>query len=427
MQKGDPIVFSVDSFGFDGAGVGRAHGKIMRVFGGLPGEVVEAEIVGRKKGEYTGKLLGINQPSPHRQEPREDHYLSCSAWQVLSYDQELFWKKKLAQELFAGIGIELPNLEITTDGVMEGYRNKMEFTLAPKDSNISGAFHERHTHKLLTLSGCMLAQKEINNALVRIVDFLNAHGMPPAAAKSLILRANRAGEILAGLFVQDRAVVLPPIQELLGTHIKGVSVFYSPPEAPASRPEGLLAEAGEEKIYEQILDKAFPMTILSYFQINPPVFELALSRMREFVGKGDNVLDFFSGVGAIGLSLRDKVKTLTAVELDDASFALLDEGARATGGNIHAVHASDRKARELIDGEHVLIMDPPRAGVHPKVIGRILEVLPPKILYLSCNPVTQAHDLAILKDAYQITHAELFNFFPRTPHIESLFVLEKLL
>ena len=421
MDKGDPVVFSIDSFGFDGAGVGRAHGKTVRVFGALPSEVIEAEIVGRKKGEYTAKLLGINQPSPYRQAASEDHYLSCSAWQVMRYDQELFWKKKLAQELFASVGIELPNLDITTDGVTEGYRNKMEFTLADVGGNISGAFHERHTRKLLSAPSCILAQKVINDALTEIIDFLNVYKVPPAAAKSLILRANREGEILAGLFVQDRAVAIPSIKDLLGTHIKGISVFYSPPEAPASRPEGLLAHAGEEKIYENILGKQFPMTILSYFQINPPVFELALSRMREFVTDGDDVLDFFSGVGAIGLSLIDKIKTLTAVELDDASFTLLQEGI----GDAHAVHLSDRKARELIDGTHVLIMDPPRAGVHPKVIRRILEVLPPKILYLSCNPQTQAHDLSLLKDKYSIVHAELFNFFPRTPHIESLFVLEK--
>jgi len=421
MQNGEQIILPIHSFSFDGAGVGAANDKVIHVFGALPGETVEVEIIGRKKGERIGKLLRIVEPSPHRQAPREDHYLSCSAWQVLTYDQELFWKKKLAQELFAGIGIELPNLDITTDGVTEGYRNKMEFTLANVGGKISGAFHARHTRKLLPAPRCMLAQKEINDALEHIVSFLNTHKVPPSGAKSLILRANRAGEVLVGLFVQDEAVAVPPVKELLGSIIKGVSVFYSPPEAPASRPEGLLVHAGEEKIYEQILGKAFPMTILSYFQINPPVFELALSRMREFVGQGDRVLDFFSGVGVIGLSLADKVKSLTAVELDDASFALLQEGI----GDANAVHLSDRKARELIDGTHVLIMDPPRAGVHPKVIGRILEVLPPKILYLSCNPATQAHDIALLKEKYRITHAELFNFFPRTPHIESLFVLER--
>jgi 23S rRNA (uracil1939-C5)-methyltransferase len=287
---------------------------------------------------------------------------------------------------------------------------------------ISGAFHERHTRKLLPVSRCILAQKEINDALVCIADFLNDHKVPPRAAKSLIMRANRAGEVLAGIFVQDRAVTIPSIQELLGGAIKGVSVFYSPPEAPASRPEGLLACAGEEKIYEEIFGKRFPMTILSYFQINPPVFEMALRRMREFINQGDEVLDFFSGVGAIGLSLMDRAKTLTAVELDDASFALLQEGI----GSATAVHASDRKARELIDSNHVLIMDPPRAGVHPKVIGRIRDILPPKILYLSCNPQTQVRDLVLLKDYYCIRHAELFNFFPRTPHIESLLVLERL-
>ncbi|MEK7649681.1 MAG: hypothetical protein AAB367_01825 [Patescibacteria group bacterium] len=421
MQNGEQIIFPIDSFGFDGAGVGRAHGKIVRVFGALPGEMVEVEIIGRKKGERIGRLLRVTKLSPYRQAPQEDHYLSCSAWQVIRYDQELFWKKKMAQDLFASVGIELPELTIVTDDVTVGYRNKMEFTLAEVEGKISSAFHARHTRKLLPLSGCVLAQKEINDALEHIVSFLNAHEVPPSAVKSLILRANRAGKILAGLFAQDRAVALPPIKELLSGAIKGISVFYSPPEAPASRPEGLLASVGEEKIYEEILGKRFPMTILSYFQINPPVFEMALSRMREFINEGDDVLDFFSGVGAIGLSLADKIKTLTAVELDDASFTLLQEGI----GSAHAVHVSDRKARELIDSKHVLIMDPPRAGTHPKVIRRILEVLPPKIIYLSCNPVTQAHDLSLLKEKYQIKHAELFNFFPRTPHIESFFVLER--
>ena len=133
------------------------------------------------------------------------------------------------------------------------------------------------------------------------------------------------------------------------------------------------------------------------------------------------LIDMYAGVGSIGLSLATEKVDL--IELDPATAAMARHNAELAGVNATVIEAASEKVLDYIGPELPIVFDPPRAGLHDKVAARVLEVLPPKILYLSCNPATQARDLAKFQEAYEIVHFEVFNFFPRTPHIESLAVL----
>jgi 23S rRNA (uracil1939-C5)-methyltransferase len=183
----------------------------------------------------------------------------------------------------------------------------------------------------------------------------------------------------------------------------------------------LLYELGDATITDKLIEQQFTYDVDSFFQVNLPVFEVALRRMKQLCA-AENVVDMYAGAGTIGLSIGTKP---VLVELDPAAVAMARINVINTGNQAIVIEASTERALEYIPSEGSLVFDPPRAGLHPKVVERVLEQSPSQVIYLSCNPATHARDLALLQAHYKVTHFEVFNFFPRTPHIETLAVLEK--
>jgi 23S rRNA (uracil1939-C5)-methyltransferase len=155
---------------------------------------------------------------------------------------------------------------------------------------------------------------------------------------------------------------------------------------------------------------------MSFFQVNLPVFEEALKTIKKLI-KGKNIVDMYSGVGTIGITIG----ATTLVESDESNIIMAQKNA---GKGVEVVHATSETALDYITPTCTLVVDPPRAGLHRSVVDKIAEVRPMQVVYLSCNPSTQARDIKLLEEHYKITYAQGFNFFPRTPHIESLIVLE---
>jgi 23S rRNA (uracil1939-C5)-methyltransferase len=183
----------------------------------------------------------------------------------------------------------------------------------------------------------------------------------------------------------------------------------------------LLYELGDCGLRDKLLGQTFSYDVDGFFQVNLPVYTRALESIRAHC-QGDPV-DMYAGVGSIGLSVAEREAIL--VELDFRTAAMARANACDSPVFAEVVESSAEKALEYIDGSQPVIFDPPRAGLHANVVKRCLEVRPPQIIYLSCNPATHARDLALLQSAYKMTHFEIFNFFPRTPHIETLAVLRR--
>jgi 23S rRNA (uracil1939-C5)-methyltransferase len=169
-------------------------------------------------------------------------------------------------------------------------------------------------------------------------------------------------------------------------------------------------------------DLTFTYDVDSFFQVNLPVFEQALSRISGQLSTPD-LVDMYAGVGSIGLCVASRAVTLVELDLPTATMAGVN--AAASSLKTEVVKTSAEASLDYITPDVPLVLDPPRAGLHPSVTTRLLDVRPPKIVYLSCNPATQARDVAALTAEYDIEHFEVFNFFPRTPHIETLAVLTR--
>jgi 23S rRNA (uracil1939-C5)-methyltransferase len=252
--------------------------------------------------------------------------------------------------------------------------------------------------------------------------------------KTVIVRCNQAGEAVAALFVKPskfprlklpNAVKNEPREDsppkVAEPVLKGLRVYHSNPRSPASVATKLLYQLGDATLSDTLLGREFHYDVDSFFQVNLPVYERALESIRTHCER--DPVDMYAGVGSIGLSVAEREAIL--VELDFRTAAMARANACDSPVFAEVVESSAEKALEYIDGSQPVIFDPPRAGLHANVVRCCLEVRPPQIIYLSCNPATHARDIALLADSYAVTYFEVFNFFPRTPHIETLAVLRR--
>lgn len=367
-----------------------ASGKKAMLWDALPGEVVKKCLVAKDKSSYIeGIALEHETLSPFRVEPQDNCYLATSPWQIMSYDYELEQKQILLTEIFRQQKLTtLPGQTFTvaTDGKDFNYRNKMEYSLyyAHEDQKIHLAFRARGSHRKVICDHSSLEHPEIWSRACEIINQLNANRAEARNYQSLLLRSNQHGEVSGGLYENNRP---HPNFPVLRDTILGHEYSYSPN---------------------------------GFFQINLPVYEMALAKIREHI-KTSKVLDLYAGVGTIGLSVaRDR--ELTLVECDGSAFRELQKNCIGTSARV--IHARSEDALEYIAPDQTVIVDPPRAGCDAKLIEKLLKVLPPSVIYLSCNPITQARDVQMLEDKYHITKVQPYNFFPHTPHLENLMILE---
>lgn len=394
-----------------------ADGRKVFVWNALPGEVVKARVIKQKRSYAEAIAEEIMTASPERIAPEEENYLATSPWQMMSYDAENRYKSDIVRELFEHEKIALPAFDdaIHTDTQWH-YRNKMEYSFWGDDDGLHLALHQRGSHCKQIVTGSKLALASIDKATNAVCDQLSKLQTRAGDLKTIIVRSSQNGETVAALYTKlskFTKLALPP-------ELKGLRVYHSNPKSPASVPTELLYELGDCTLTDTLLDKTFRYDVDSFFQVNIPIFEQALTRIKQACNE-DIVTDMYAGVGSIGLSVaRQKVEL---IELDPATVAQARENFVKSSLEGNVVEASTEKALDYITGKNPVIFDPPRAGLHAKVVARVLEVLPEKIIYLSCNPATHARDLALLSEQYDITEFEVFNFFPRTPHIETLAVL----
>ena len=387
-------------------------GKKMFFLNARPGEIVEEYTITKNKSHYAEAIATkISNPSQYRIEPQDECYLSTSPWQIMDYDYELKTKQDLVVELFREHQIDINKPEIFTDNKIYGYRNKMEYALYYdlEESKIFPAFHQRGSHRKIKITQSSIERPEIFERAKQIIDDLNDKGEEARKFQSMLIRCDQNGKVSGGLYENKKP---HPVFDNLSDTILGYNYSYSPN---------------------------------GFFQINLPVYEMALKEIKKHINT-ENVLDLYAGVGTIGLSVaRDK--NLTLVEVDKFAFGELSKNitaediSRPTGselarspvttgatkrvrsGHILAELAKSEEVLNYIAPDQTVILDPPRAGCDEKLINHLLEVKPKTIIYLSCNPATQARDVKALLGQYKIVDVKTFNFFPRTPHIENLVIL----
>ena len=405
-------------------------GRKLFVWGGLPGERVRVQITKKKSRLAEGVVVEVINPSPRRIEPRDtDSFLSTSPWQIMEFDAEQHYKSALIEEAFELHDIVLPGaITVYTDGHEYEYRNKIEFSFwyDKDDETLDLAFFRRGTHGKIPVPGTSLAHPSINQTASAVRDLLRARQAEARTLKTLLVRCDSRGKTIFQLYVKEKDFL--PITRAEAATLPnanvGFEVIYSNPLSPASVITKRLQALGQISLTDTIMDVPFNYATEGFFQINLPVYQQALNDMKQWVEPDKPMIDLYSGVGTIGLTIGGEAVTL--VELNEHAVREMERNIHELGrdGKAKAVLAASEDALEYISAESGIIVDPPRAGLHDDVVQKLLEAAPSRIIYLSCNPVTQARDVAKLAEKYGIRHHQGYNFFPRTPHIEHLVILD---
>ena len=404
-------------------------GQKLFVWGGLPGETVEVQLTKRKSSFAEGIVIDVKQPSPDRVEPRDpDSYLSTSPWQNMKFESEQHYKAALIEEAFELHDIVLPDpIEVYSDGNQWNYRNKVEFSWYGDDSSGTETLHlsffRRGSKGKIAVTDSALLPPEITELAGKIRDRLQELGATARELKTLLIRCDQAGSCVWQLYVKDSPCHFA--EQLIKTDFgaQGGEVIFSNPKSPASVITKRLEATGNVVLSDTVLGTTFRYATEGFFQINLPVYEQALRDMKQWTVEGKPTVDMYSGVGSIGLTIGGPGTAL--VEVNEHAVREMKQNIDKLGLDATPVLAASESALEYITKDKTIIVDPPRAGLHDAVIERLLSEQPERIIYLSCNPVTQARDTAKLAEVYGVRAHKGYNFFPRTPHIENLVVLDK--
>ena len=406
-----------------------ASGKKVLVWGGLPGEKVLLTITKKRSSYNEAVVQQVVTPSTERIAARDlESFLSTSPWQIMTPESEQHYKAALIEEAFELHDIVLPRpINVSSDGRMYEYRNKVEFSWwwDNESSRLDLAFFRRGSHGKIAVEGTSLAHPSINDAARRLRDILRSRNTEARALKTVIVRRSQTGDIAMQLYVKDESFEPLRDVEFSTLSIQGFELIYSHPKSPASVISKRLQHLGTTTLTDIVRSVSFSYATEGFFQINLPIYEQALEDIAQWIDASKPVLDLYSGVGTIGLTTTGAHVTL--VESNEHAVREMEQNIRAQGRSAHAqaVLATSESALEYITGDKIIIVDPPRAGLHNDVIHALLEAQPDRIIYLSCNPVTQARDVALLATRYGIRAHQGYNFFPRTPHIEHLVILDK--
>lgn len=404
-------------------------GRKLFVWGGLPDETVDVQVTKKKSKMSEGVVTEVYVSSKNRVAPRdEDSYLSTSPWQIMDFESEQNYKAALIEEAFELHDIVLPEkIEIYSDNRQYEYRNKIEFSWYwnKVTEQLDLAFFRRGTHGKIPVNGTSLADPVINKAAIAMRDLLRKKDDVRAfMLKTLLIRCDKNGNVAMQLYVKEPEFEKLADSEIEKLGVNGFELIFSNPKSPASVITERLQSWGVTNLTDNILDISFTYAVEGFFQINIPIYEQALRDMQQWVSDDRPVVDLYSGVGTIGLTIGGE--NVTLVEINEHAVVEMKRNIKALEREkaVKAILAPSESALEHINGQSTIIVDPPRAGLHEDVVNKLLLAAPERIIYLSCNPVTQARDVARLADKYGVKYHRGYNFFPRTPHIEHLVVLD---
>ena len=459
LKKGGLIELEITGMAFGGKGIAKVDGFTIFVEHAVPLDHVTARVLKKKKSFAEAAVVEILEPSPYRINPPCEYSGFCGGckWQFLKYDRQLHYKRQHVEESLEHIGLikGVPVYPAIPSERIFGYRNKMEFScsdrkwLLPSDfatgeKNIGFALglHVPGTFdKVLDIRACLLQPEEGNMILEDAKAFMKNSGIPPYGIKShegfwrfLMLRNSAAnGNWMVNLITStDNRKIVEPLAALLTEKYPGVvSVINNITSSKAAVAIGEYETviAGSPYIKDKLGDFEFEISANSFFQTNTPGAAILYEKVKEFAGLSgtETVIDLYSGTGTIPVFLSAYAGRITGLEIVESAVSDAKKNCRRNGIlNCTFVLGDIRESlSEISTKPDVMIIDPPRAGMHKDVVKQVSDMAPRRIVYVSCNPATLARDLLLLKEHYEVMEVQPVDMFPHTWHIESVARLEK--
>ena len=464
-KKDKPLLenIEIEDVAAEGNALAHYNGKVLFVPGMVPGDVVDVQVRRERKGYIDGYAARLVTPSPHRIEPVCEHFGECGGckWQCLPYAMQLAAKQQQAVDQLTRIGhLQLPDISpIIGSDLQYYYRNKLEFTFSNRrwilpgedpDSlsdierlglgfHISGFFD-----KVLDLKKCHLMAEPCNEIRNFIKAYAIEHGLAvfdlraqTGFLRNLILREASTGEImLTVVFGPDAmgdTVNMTKMLEAVRSRfpqITSLNYVVNPKANDTIGDLDIATFSGRDCIYEQMSDLKFKIGPKSFYQTNSAQAFKLYSVVRNFassdVSQNPVIYDLYTGTGTIALFLSSIASKVVGVEYVPEAIEDAKQNAAVNGIGNCTFYAGDMKDvlnKEFIEANgqpDLIVLDPPRSGIHPSVAQVILEASPAVIIYVSCNPASQARDLAVLCQKYDITAVQPVDMFPQTHHVENV-------
>lgn len=456
VRKGEELEITVEKTAYKGMGVSRVEGFVIFVKGGVPGDVVKARIYRKKRSFAEAEITEIISASPDRCSPPCRYFGFCGGcqWQHIAYEKQLVYKREhVAESLIHIGGIQRVSVRHPIPSPdLYGYRNKMEFSFSdrrwllpeeyngkPAGTHLALGLHVPGTfNKVIDIDRCLLQNEHGNKLLEEARRCALESGLPAYGLKShrgfwrfLTLRYSRVDDNwMVNMITSEEN---PRALDRFSDAVKETGRVKTVVNSITTRHSGVAV--GEMRkilmgggfLTDRIGPFLFRISPDSFFQTNPPAAEMLYRVVEKYaeLDGGTDVLDLYSGTGTIPVFLSRKAASVTGIEMnrdavDDAvrNCSMNDvDNCRFLCGDTGEVLSG------LGAGPDVVVIDPPRAGMHKDVISRILEMLPERIVYVSCNPTTLARDLAVLCTAYELHEIQPVDMFPHTYHIETVALL----
>lgn len=458
LKKRKAYELEIVDLAFGGKGLAKPDGFPVFIDRCLPGDVVFAKIVKKKKSWAEGKLIKILKPSALREKGRCPYCNYCGGckWQQLDYSQQLIYKKRHVQESVEHIG-KLKNIQINevlgSDNIFE-YRNKMEFScssqrwLLPEElenQNIKKDFgiglHVPGTFdKVIDIHQCDIMPQLGNDILNSVRSYIKESGYPAYHLRThkgfwrfLMLRhAVAYDQWMVNIVTKTKEleVVLPLAEKLVNEYpqIRSVMNNITDSKSGVSVGQEEICLWGDEYIQERLGQFIFNISANSFFQTNTKACEKLYTVVEDYASLTGNetVLDLYSGTGTIPIWLSGKAKKIIGIEIVES--AVRDAKTNATLNSIENCRFLLGDIKDILPGltqtPDVMIIDPPRIGMHKDVVAQVMRLSVPRIVYVSCNPATLARDLEMLSDKYNVLEIQPVDMFPQTYHIESVALLQ---
>jgi len=459
VKKGQEIELTVSDLAFGGKGIAFIDGLAVFVDQAVPLDRVVVRIVRKKKRHAEARVLSILEPSPFRVNPPCPYSGICGGckWQFLDYGKQIEYKRRQVEESLEHIGLisgVTVHPTIPSDPIF-GYRNKMEFScsdrrwLLPEElgkEDIEMGFgiglHVPGTFsKVLDIQNCLLQPDMGNRILGEVREYIQNSDRPVYGLRShegfwrfLMLRHSVAHDRWMVNIVtssEDREAVEPLAQRLMATCPAVVSVVnnITARRAGVAVGEVEIPIAGARFLEDRIGDLAFEISANSFFQTNTRGAVRLYETVKTFAGLTgrEKVLDMYSGTGTIAIFLANTANRITGLEIVESAVADARKNCTKNGISNCTFISGDIKEslKQIAERPDVMIIDPPRVGMHKDVVRQVEEMAPDKIVYVSCNPSTLARDLGMIKESYTVLEVQPVDMFPHTFHVEAVAKLVK--
>lgn len=451
MKKGEEYIGVVIRTDFPNKGIVELEDCKITVKNTVPGQKIRFRIAKLKQGKGEGTLLEVVEPAPNElPEASCPHFGVCGGcvYQMLSYEEQLNLKESQVRALLDPVAGEYEFLGVKGSPKPLEYRNKMEFSFGDevKGGELMLGLHKRGSfYDIVDVSNCSLVHPDFRKILVCVRDYCREQALPYYHKMShagylrhlVVRRAEKTGEILMNLVTTSQMdISMEPLKErLLALGLEGsfAGILHTINDGLADvvQCEDTKILYGKEYFYEEILGLRFKISTYSFFQTNSLGAEVLYSQARDFIGEGNRkiVYDLYSGTGTIAQLMAPAAEKVIGVEIIEEAVEAAKENAVANGlSNCEFIAGDVLKVLDDIEEKpEYIILDPPRDGIHPKALQKIIAYGVDRMVYISCKPTSLARDLeALTAGGYRVEKVACVDMFPQTANVETVVLLIKL-